>query len=191
MPNVSILQESRFGLIAMALATLAAVAVHATNPQSTWPLLLLALAFAGAVLNIIVNEQLTGTVSDLDLGLLLVTGFAATVFGTPSISQEALHATVRMLVLGSAVGAFAWLYWRMRGIAGLSLSDVKLVAVLGAFLPLAVGIYTIAFAITLTIAVLSALHLWRGDQPSLQSRLPIASLLTGAFYLVWAVYRLS
>ena len=101
-----------------------------------------------------------------------------------------MQAVLRMALLGSAVGALAWAYQRLRGSAGVSATDIVLVAILGAFLPLAVAIYAVAISIVLTVAVMVVLQLFRKDTLALQDQVPIASTLSVFYFCVWVAYRL-
>lgn len=151
----------------------------------------LVLAFAVSVMNIVFSERTAGEVSAVDLSFLLVAGFAASAHGAASLSEEIAFALLRMTLLGAAVSGLAWLYEQWRGASGLGHSDIVLIAILAAFMPLAVAIYAVAFAITLTITVIAALHLYRGEPTTGQSQLPIASSLSVLYFCVWVAYRLN
>lgn len=158
-------------------------------PFGVGPQLAHMLAFGAAVLNIVAAERSSGTLSGLDLGLLFASGFIASAYGAPSFLTEVVFATLRMTLLGGAVTSFAWAYSRWRSAPSLDLSDILLIAILGAFLPLAVAIYAVAFAVTLTIAAIAALHLVHDEKAGLSDQVPIASTLSVLYFCVWVAYR--
>ena len=174
----------------LATAGLLAVAAAYALPKGALPQVLVVCAFGAAILNIVISEQNTGAATVTDLALLFITGFAASSFGVESIAGEFLQAVLRMALLGSAVGALAWTYQRLRGSTGVSVTDIVLVAILGAFLPLAVAIYAVAISIALTVAVMVAVQLFRRDTLALQAQVPIASTLSVFYFCVWVTYRL-
>jgi hypothetical protein len=176
--------------VGLASAGLMAVAAAYALPKGALPHVLVVSAFGAAILNIVISEQTAGAPTAADLAFLFITGFAASSFGVESIAGEFLQAALRMALLGSAVGALAWAYQRLRGSAGVSTTDILLVAIFGAFLPLAVAIYAVAIAITLAIAVMVALQLFRKDAFALQDHVPIASTLSVFYFCVWVAYRL-
>lgn len=177
--------------VGLASASLMAVAAAYALPNGALPHVLVVCAFGAAILNIVISEQTAGAPTIADLAFLFITGFAASSFGSESVVSEFLQAVLRMALLGSAVGALAWTYQRLRGSAGVSATDILLVAILGAFLPLAVAIYAVAISITLTIAVMVALQLFRKDTIALQDHVPIASALSVFYFCVWVAYRLK
>jgi hypothetical protein len=175
---------------ALASAGLMAVVAAYALPKGALPHFLVVCAFGAAILNIVISEQKAGAPTVPDLALVFITGFAASSFGVESVAGEFLQAVLRMALLASAVGALAWTYQRLRGSAGVSATDIVLVAILGAFLPLAVAIYALAISIVLAIAMMAALQLFRKDTLALQDQVPIASTLSVCYFCVWAAYRL-
>lgn len=188
------LQLGSFEGWGMWLATFCVVAVAGSYyilPAGVIPHVLLALAFAAAVTNIAIREQATGTITAADLALLFATGFAASAHAAPSLQVEFLYALMRMALLGMSVSALAWFYKQWRGTMPLSQADILLIAVLGAFLPFAIAVYAIAFSITMTVAVIAAMHLLGGEQTGLRQQLPIASTLSALYFCIWVAYRLK
>lgn len=177
--------------VGLASASLMAVAAAYALPNGALAHVLVICAFGAAILNIVISEQTAGAPTVADLAFLFITGFAASSFGLESVVSEFLQAVLRMALLGSAIGALGWTYQRLRGSAGVSATDILLVAILGAFLPLAVAIYAVAISITLTIAVMVALQLFRKDTIALQDHVPIASALSVFYFCVWVAYRLK
>lgn len=180
----------RLGLVALSVAAVLGAYLIAPAAGAA-PQVLLALAFGIAVSNIAISEQSTGAITAVDLALLFVTGFAASAYAAPSVPEEFLYALSRMALLGFSVAALAWFYQKWRGTMAINPGDILLIAVLGAFLPFAVAVYAVAFAITLTIAAIAALHLVRGEQASLNRQLPIASTLSVLYFGIWIAYRLK
>lgn len=183
------LQEMRVGYLTVIFGIVSALFAYTIHPETPVAQVFLGLAFAGAVLNLIVSDQSTQTVSDLDIFILLITGFAATAIGAPSVSEEAFYAALRMAFLSVGVGGAAWLYYRVNRVSGVNLYDVKTIAALGAVLPLALTVYTVAFAICLTVTAMAIGHLWRGEMPRSPARVPVASIAAGLVFVVWIVYR--
>lgn len=180
----------RLGLVAVSVVAVLGTYLIAPAAGAV-PHLLLAVAFGIAVSNIAISEQSTGAITAADLALLFVTGFAASAYAAPSVPEEFLYALSRMALLGLSVAALAWFYQQWRGTMAISPGDILLIAVLGAFLPFAVAVYAVAFAVTLTIAAIAALHLVRGEQTSLNRQLPIASTLSVLYFGIWIAYRLK
>ncbi|MDO9383087.1 MAG: hypothetical protein Q7T86_09530 [Hyphomicrobiaceae bacterium] len=175
----------------IAAYSLLALAAAYALPKGALPYILVVSAFGAAILNIVISEQRDGAPSYADLGFLFVTGLTASSFGSDSILTEFALAILRMGILGLAVWALAWVYQRLRGPVGLSATDILLVAILSAFLPLAVAIYTVAVAITLTVGVIVALQLFRKQNIGLQDRMPIASGFSVFYFCAWVAYSLK
>ena len=168
-----------------------AVAAAYALPKGALSHVLVVCAFGAAILNIVISEQTSGAPTVADLVLLFITGFAASSFGVESVVSEFLQAVLRMALLGTAVGALAWTYRQIRGSAGVSATDILLVAIFGAFLPLAVAIYAVAISAALTTAVLVALQLFRKHTANLQDHVPIASTLSVFYFCLWVAYRVK
>jgi leader peptidase (prepilin peptidase)/N-methyltransferase len=103
-----------------------------------------------------------------------VVGLAASVFLPPGW-REAL--------IGAASGAgilwlLAWSYRRIRGQEGLGFGDVKMLAMIGAFLGWKLMLFTLAAASVLGSLTAGALMI--GGRASLQSRLPLGTFLAVA-----------
>lgn len=181
--------ERHAGLILAATAT--ALALYLTSSAlrpAFWPGILLAAGFGAAIVNVIYQDQSRRALSAADLLLVAATGFAALAADAPSLRDEAISAMGRMIFLGGAVGTLAFAYAHWRDQPGISAGDIKLIAVLGASLPLVMSIYAVAIACC--TAVLFAAVRGRGTL-SARQHVPAASVIAGTFYLVWLGYRLA
>jgi prepilin signal peptidase PulO-like enzyme (type II secretory pathway) len=178
------LRERQAGFWLIGVGLFGAAAAHAIHmPAPTQ--LFMALALAGAALNVVVSEQLTDDVPDRDIVLLLGVTLVAACIASPQPGVEIMQAAARIAVFGGSATLLAWAYWRIRGSSAASDADIKVIAALGAMLPLAIAIYATALATTLTLSTLALMYLWRGETLHLSDRIPIASILTGVFYLAW------
>jgi len=99
-------------------------------------------------------------------------------------APDRLAALSGLLLWGAAPAVTAFLYQRIRGVAGLGFGDVKLCAAIGAWLGPIGAAFGIAAATLVAIAV--ALAISRGDRQTLaRLRLPLGLFLSLGFWVVW------
>lgn len=183
--------EQRIGMSAAlgGAAVALAVMVYATQPAH-WHEAFLYLSFGGAILNVVGQSRASRSVSNLDLALVAITAFLAVAYNATSLQTELAHAVARMLIVGGTVLGSAWTYQKLRGTPGMSATDVKLVAVLSAALPLGLAVYTIAFACS-TAVIVAAAHKLLSNEPAPSTRqIPVTGTLAATFFVFWLAYQI-
>jgi prepilin signal peptidase PulO-like enzyme (type II secretory pathway) len=169
----------------------AIVAACRVAPVVPWLNGLLGIVFAVCALRIVTADVAWRVVPHADLAALLAAGLASQVAGSSEPLASLLDAALRVAGLGLAAGLLAWTFENIRGHAGLGSGDVMLIAVAGAWLPVAAVLHAVTLAAVAALAATFALARWRGERPQRRAQVPFAAALAPAFYLAWLSDRLS
>lgn len=179
-------------LTAVALATLAAVVVGlATLPLDRT---LLAAVLAALAAAITVEDWRHFRVPDLMNAVLALTGMIAFVVGVDPLGQDAARSLLTVVIDATLTGGALLLvregYFRLRGIEGLGLGDVKLAAAAG------VWVGWQQFALVVLLATLAALFFVlaktiRNGGWTANAHIPYASFLAPAIWFGWYIAQWS
>lgn len=186
MTRIGSFEGWRLCLIAFPAIVALAWLSPASPPQS-----LLILAFAAAVANVAASAWSKGSASAVDLAVLLVTGFAASAYGAPSLADEVIFAACRMLLIGTAIAIVAASFRKLRGGEPMiAAADVALLTILSALLPLGAAIAGLASAMVLSVAIFAVLRRHKGSHLQLRDQLPIGATVPVIYFCVWLTCHL-
>ncbi len=167
------------GFADLALATALLLAVAALVAPHERPLVVaLPLALVVTVL-VLLDARYLWLPDVVTLPLLGLGVLAASARGTT------LDALLAALLGGLAMLAIQVAFRRLRGVEGLGLGDVKLVAAFGAWVGLQALPLVVAVASVSALAVVGGLALARRRMPSASEPIPFGAFLSVGFYLVW------
>lgn len=142
-------------------------------------------ALAGLCLAIAIVDTRSMIIPDELNGLALVLGLAAAGLHAPSEPVAAIaDAAVRAATMFALFYLFRALYWRVRGVAGMGLGDVKLAAAAGAWLdwPYLPVVVNIAALSALAVALLAML---RGREVTLSAKIPFGAFFAPSIWVCW------
>lgn len=135
------------------------------------PLLFVRLAFACALIVLFVIDLQHRILPNVITLPGIAAGFVASVFLPPGW----LSSAIGILAGGSILFAIAEAYYRLRGIEGLGMGDVKMLAMIGAFLgPAGVVVSVLLASLSGSAVGLAAIAFGRGDR---KTRLPFGVFL--------------
>ena len=172
------------------LSTVLAVAILHAAPDGPLPLALAAAATGALVVWIVWQDLATFTISDAALAAVAAIGFAcrwSRAMGDGESPWRALAAFgIDVVLCGGTLLVFREAYYRLKGVDGLGLGDVKLAAA-GALLVGGVGFSWALFAASLAgLAAVAASRLIR-PRRARGDRLAFGALLAPALWGVWLI----
>ena len=142
-------------------------------------------ALAGLCLAIAIVDTRSMIIPDELNGLALVLGLAAAGLNASSEPVAAIaDAAVRAATMFALFYLFRALYWRVRGVPGMGLGDVKLAAAAGAWLdwPYLPVVVDIAALSALAVALLAIL---RGRELTLSAKIPFGAFFAPSIGACW------
>ncbi len=172
------------------LGVLLAVAVLRAAPGDLLPVVLVAGATGALVVWIVWQDLATFTISDAALLAVAALGFAFRWSSAATEGEAPWHALAAIALdvglCGGMLLLFREAYYRLKGVDGLGLGDVKLAAA-GALLVGGVGFSWALFAASLAgLAAVGAARLIRPGQPR-ADRLAFGAVLAPAVWAVWLI----